>query len=107
MDDTIRRVAKVLNGRGLEISGPDARFEVQDGHGSRLKVSVEGARQRMMGVLLDANGVARTTFDVAPIASVREDPKAPGRVTLVVGSLEVQIDTLPALALEIVSPLSR
>ncbi len=103
MDDTIRRMAKVLNGRGLEITGPDARFEVQDSQGSRLKVSVEGAQQRMMGVVIDPQGVTRTTFDVAPIASVLESPKIPGRITLVVGALAVQIDSQPLLALEIVS----
>lgn len=103
MEDTIRRLAKVLGAQGLESAGHDTRFYVDGADGSRVKVSIEGEQQRLMAVLTDAAGVARCDLDVAPIKKVSEDPEFPGRVTLHVGTMLVHLDSKPTLAVELVS----
>ena len=103
MDDTIRRLAKVLGATGLEGHGADVRFVVDAPDGSRLKVNVEGARQRFMCVLQDAKGVTRTDLDLSPVKKVVEDPNLTGRVTLQVGTLEIHLDTKPTLAVEVLT----
>jgi hypothetical protein len=54
-------------------------------------------------VLVDGRGVVRADLDVAPIQKVTEDPAFPGRVTLHVGVLRIQIDSKPTLAVEVLS----
>lgn len=103
MDDTIRRLAKVLGATGLEAHGADVRFAVDGGDGSRLKVNVDGGRQRFMCVLQDSKGVTRTDLDLAPVKKIVEDPAFSGRVILHVGLLEVRIDTKPTLAIEVLT----
>jgi hypothetical protein len=103
MDDTIRRLAKLLGGSGFEVVGSDARFAVDGTDGSRLKVNIEGAQQRLMAVLLDAAGVARADIDVAPILKVTEDPAFPGRVTIHFKSVAIHIDSKPTLAVAVLS----
>lgn len=103
MDDTIRRLAKVLGASGLEGLGHDGRFAVEGADGSLLKVVIEGAHQRFLAELKDAKGVLRADLDLAPVSRVSEDPAVPGRVTLHVGTLLVHVDTKPALAIELVS----
>ena len=103
MEDTIRRLAKVLGAQGGEGAGHDTRFYVESHDGSRMKVSIEGAQQRLMLVLTDAKGVARCDLDVAPIKKVSEDVSFPGRVTLHVGTLSIHLDSHPTLAVEFVS----
>ena len=103
MEDTIRRLAKLLGAQGLESAGHDTRFFVDGADGSRFRVSIEGAQQRLMGVLTDAHGVARCDLDVAPIKKVSESADFPGRVTLHVGTMLVHIDSKPTLAVELVS----
>lgn len=103
MDDTIKRLAKVLGANGLESLGSDARFAVDAADGSRLKVSTEAHQQRFMAVLYDSKGVTRADVDIAPVQKVTEDPAFPGRITLHVGTLLIQIDSKPTLAIEILS----
>jgi hypothetical protein len=103
MDDTTKRLAKVLGASGVESLGNDVRFAVDSSDGARLKVNIEGTHQRLMAVLLDAKGVVRADLDVAPIQKVTEDPAFPGRVTMHVGTLLIQIDSKPTLAIEILS----
>jgi hypothetical protein len=103
MEHTVRRLAKVLGASGLEGFGHDCRFVVEGELGGRLKISVEGDSQRIMGVLSDAQGVVRSTFDVAPVRKATEDPAFPGRVTLLVGSMQIRIESQPTLAIEIMT----
>lgn len=101
MDDTIRRLSKVLGGSSLESMGSDSRFVVEGADGSKLKVSIEGRQQRLMAVLVDGQGVTRADVDVAPILKVTETKEAPGRVTVHIKSLLIHIDSQPTLAIEI------
>ncbi|MFZ5443465.1 MAG: hypothetical protein ACOZQL_25885 [Myxococcota bacterium] len=103
MDDTIRRLAKVLGATGLEGLGADARFAVDGADGSRLKVNIEGGQQRFMCVLQDEKGVTRADLDLAPVKKVTEDAAFPGRVTLHVGTLLIHLDTKPTLAVEVLT----
>ena len=103
MQETTRRLARVLGANGVEAQGNGARFEVDSADGARLKVSVEAGRQRLMAVLVDGKGVVRADLDLAPIQKVTEDPGFPGRVTLHVGALRVRLDSRPTLAVEVLS----
>ena len=103
MEHTIRTLARKLGASGMESAGHDTRFVVEGTEGGRLQVSVEGAQQRLMGVLKDANGIARCTIDLAPITHVTEDKAFPRRITLQIGTVLVHIDAEPTLAIEIVS----
>ena len=103
MDTTLKLIAKTLGASAVEASGADARFAVEGADSGRLKISIEGGLQRVMGVLIDAAGVTRASFDVAPVSHVKEDPGFPGRVTLHVGKQLVVIDSRPTLAIEIIS----
>lgn len=103
MEDTARRLAKVLGASGVESMGSDVRFAVDADDGSRLKVSLEGKQQRLMAVLLDSRGIVRADVDIAPINKVVEDSAFPGRVTMNVGTLVVRIDSKPTLAIELLS----
>lgn len=102
MDDTIRRLAKVLGASGLEGMGADARFAIDGADGSRLKVAIEGGHQRFMCVLQDAKGVTRVDLDVSPVKKV-EDPAFPGRVMLQVGTLVIHLDSKPTLSVEVLT----
>ena len=103
MENTIRRMAKVLGASAIEASGHDARFEVSNDSGERLWVSLECEQQRLMAVLQDPSGQTRCTVDVAPVAHVTEDASAPGRTTVHIGRLQIHIDSQPSLSIEIVS----
>ena len=103
MDTTIRRMAKVLGACAVEASGHDARLEIANSSGERMKVSIEGDQQRLMAVLQDPLGQTRCTVDVAPICHVTEDATAPGRATIHIGRLQIHIDSQPSLSIEIVS----
>jgi len=103
MEDTIRRLTKVLGATGVEAMGHDVRFTVEGKGGAKLKVNIEQQQQRVMAVLTDGTGITRASVDVAPVKSVTEDPGFPGRVTMHVGTLKLQIETLPSLALEVLT----
>ena len=103
MDSTITRFAKTLGAGEIEIAGHDLRFAIDGPEGGRLRVSYEGAQQRFMCVLIDGSGVTRTTLDLAPITGIEENRAYPGRVTLVLASALVHIDSRPTLAIEIES----
>ncbi|MBK9036388.1 MAG: hypothetical protein IPL61_34925 [Myxococcales bacterium] len=103
MDTTLKLIAKTLGASAVEAAGADARFAVEGADGGCLKISIEGRLQRVMGVLIDAAGVTRASFDLAPVSHVKDDVSFPGRVTLHVGKQLVIIDSHPTLAIEIVS----
>lgn len=103
MDETTRRLAKVLGASGVESLGHDVRFVVEAADGSRLKANIEGQHQRFMAVLTDAKSVSRVDLDVAPVEKVTEDHAFPGRVVLHVNGLLIQIDSKPTLAIEILT----
>ena len=105
MDDTIRRLTRVLGATGVESMGHDTRFSVESADGSKLKVSIEGQQQRFMAVLQDPAGVTRASIDVAPVKSASEDPGFPGRVTLHLATHTMHVETRPTLALSLVSDL--
>ena len=99
METTISRMAKRLGATSVEAIGHDARFAVVGTNGDRLTVSLEGQQQRFMAVLLDAQGVARVSVDVAPVNRVAEDESVDGRVTVFVRRMAIQIDSKPSLAI--------
>lgn len=101
METTISRMAKRLGATSVEAIGHDARFAVVGTNGDRLTVSLEGQQQRFMAVLLDAQGVTRTSIDVAPVNRVVEDESVDGRVTIMVRRMAIQIDSKPSLAIEV------
>lgn len=103
MDDTIRRLARVLGASSIESIGHDVRFVVEGSDGSKLKGSIEGERQRFMAVLVDPKGITRSSIDVAPVSAVLEDSAFPGRVILNVGSLLINLESRPTLAIEVLS----
>jgi hypothetical protein len=103
METTVRRLAKILGATGVEGSGHDARFIVEGVNGDCLRVSVEAQQQRLMAVLHDGAGRTRATLDIAPISRVTEDPSAPGRATVHIGRLMIDLVSEPALSIEIVS----
>lgn len=103
MENTVRRMAKILGATAVEASAHDARFEVANSSGERLRVALEAEPQRLMAVLCDPTGQTRCTVDVAPVARVTEDPGAPGRFTIHIGRLHIHIDSQPSLAIEILS----
>jgi hypothetical protein len=103
MDDTIRRLTKVLGATGVESMGHDTRFTVEGADGSKLKVNIEAQQQRFMAVLVDAKGVTRATVDVAPVKTASEDPNYPGRVTLHLATHQLHVESKPSLAVELVS----
>ncbi len=100
MDDSIRRLARVLGASTVEGSGGLVRFAVNAADGSTLKVNIEAAQQRFMAVLSDAKGVTRADIDIGPVRKVTEDTGFPGRIILHLGSVRVQIDSQPSLAIE-------
>ena len=103
MEETIKRLAKVLGASALEAAGNDARFTVEDGTGAKLHVSIEGHQQRVMVTLSDSAGVVRSSLDLAPISEAFEEPKYPGRITLRVGNQLLHLENEPNLALEVES----
>ena len=103
MNDVVMRLAKVLGAQGVEQMGNDARFLVDGGDGSRLKVALDVKQQRIMAVLTDSKGVVRADLDVAPVHKVEEVAGFPGRVKMLIGTLVVQIDVKPTLAIEVLS----
>jgi hypothetical protein len=103
METTEKTLAKRLGAIGVEGAGGDARFAVQGARGGHLKVSLSARQQRFMGVLSDESGIVRCSVDVAPVAHVTEDKDFPGRVTLHVGKTLIHIDTVPDIAIEIMT----
>jgi hypothetical protein len=103
MENTIRRMAKILGASAVESSEHDARFEVAHVSGARLRVSLKSEQQRLMAVLQDSGGQTRCTVDVAPVAHVTEDAGTPGRATVHIGRMQIHIDSQPLLSIEIIS----
>jgi hypothetical protein len=103
MEDTTKRLARVLGASGIESMGHDVRFMVEAVDGTRLRVNIEGQQQRLMAVLTDAAGVTRADLDVAPVQKETEDPSFPGRVTVYVGAQLIHIDSKPTLAFAFMS----
>jgi hypothetical protein len=103
MDNTVRRMAKILGAHGVEATAHDARFMVEGAGGGKLRLSLEGQQQRLMAVLSDATGQTCCTVDVAPVSRMTEDPSAPGRATIHIGHVQIHLDSQPTLAIEIVS----
>jgi hypothetical protein len=103
MEATVSLLAKILGAKGVESSGPDARFVVEDAQGGRLKCSINGRTQRFMGALIDAAGITRVSVDVAPVSHVKEDVSVAGRVILQIGKTLILVDSQPTLAIEVVT----
>jgi hypothetical protein len=103
VEETIKRLGKVLGASSMEAAGHDARFSVEDDSGFKLRVSIEGASQRFMATLTDAGGKTRCTVDLAPVTEAFEEPNFEGRVTLRVGHQLVHLDSLPTVGIEVES----
>jgi hypothetical protein len=101
MESTISRMAKTLGASSVEAVGHDARFAVIGSTGDRMTVSLKAQEQRLMAVLVDAQGVIRASIDVAPVNRVVEDVLVPGHVKVLVGRMVIQLDTRPTLAIEV------
>ena len=103
MEDTIKRLGKVLGASSMEAAGHDARFSVMDESGYKLRVSIEGQTQRFMATLTDANNRTRCSIDLAPVTEAFEEPSFAGRVTLRVGHQLVHLDSQPNVGIEVES----
>ena len=100
MEDTIRRLTKILGASQVEVAGHDVRFCAEDDAGAKLHVSLEGEAQRVMVTLLDPAGVVRCSLDMAPVSEAFEEPDFPGRVTLRIGNQLLHLENEPNLAIE-------
>lgn len=100
MEETIRRLTKILGASQVEAAGHDVRFAVEDQSGAKLHVSLEGEAQRVMVTLIDPNGAVRCSLDMAPVSEAFEEPKFPGRVTLRIGNQLLHLENEPNLAIE-------
>ena len=109
MEETIRRLTKVLGASKVEAAGHDVRFRVEDSKGAKLIVNLEGDQQRVMVTLRDGGGVLRCTLDMAPVSEAFEEPAYPGRITLRIGNQLLHIENEPNLAVELesISPDKR
>jgi hypothetical protein len=103
VEETIRRLTKVLSASSVEAAGHDVRFSVEDDSGAKLHVNLEGDPQRIMVTLRDGGGVVRCSFDMAPVSEAFEEPAFPGRITLRVGNQLLHIENEPNLAVELES----
>lgn len=103
MEETIRRMAKVLGAQSVEAAGHTVGFMVRGSQGAAMRVHIDMERQRFMCVLDDAAGITRCSLDLAPISECFEEPEFPGRVTLRVGHQLVHLDTQPNLGIELES----
>lgn len=103
MEETVRRLAKLLGATSVEAAGHDAHISVLDEKGAELRLSIKGAAQRMMAVLVDATGTTRVSLDVAPVTLAFEERDFPGRVTLRVGFQLVHLDGQPEVGIEVES----
>lgn len=103
MEDTLRRMAKILGATQVQSGGHDTSFVVQDGQGTQLRVTVVAEGQRLMAVLVDAHGVTRTSLDMAPVSESFEDPATPGRVSLRIGHQLLHLDGQPTIGVEVES----
>lgn len=103
MEETIRRLTKVLGASTVEAAGHDVRFSIEDDKGAKLHVNLEGDQQRVMVTLRDGTGVLRCSLDMAPVSEAFEEPAYPGRITLRIGNQLLHIENEPNLALELES----
>ncbi len=103
MEETVRQLAKLLGATSVEAAGHDATILVRDPQGAELRLSIKGASQRMMAVLVDATGTTRISLDLAPVTLAFEDRDYPGRVTLRVGYQLVHLDGQPEVGIEVES----
>lgn len=103
MEDTIKRLGKVLGAGSMEAAGHDARFSVVDEEGFKLRVSIEGQSQRFMATLTDGSGKTRCSIDLAPVTEAYEEPSFDGRVTIRVGHQLVHLDSQPNVGIEVES----
>lgn len=103
MENTIRRLTKILGASSVEASGHDVRFSVEDNDGAKMHVSLEGQQQRIMVTLRDSANIVRCSFDLAPVSEAFEEPRYPGRITLRIGNQLLHIENEPNLAVELES----
>lgn len=103
MEETVRQLAKLLGATSVEAAGHDAHISVRDTKGAELRLSIRGASQRMMAVLVDATGTTRISLDLAPVTLAFEERDYPGRVTLRVGYQLVHLDGQPEVGIEVES----
>lgn len=103
MEDTLKRMAKILGAGQILTGGRDTCFVVQDQSGSQLRVTVLSDTQRVMAVMLDPQGTTRCSLDMAPVSEAFEHPDCPGRVSLRIGYQLLHLDGRPTVGLEVES----
>lgn len=103
MEETIKRMAKILGAGQILTGGHDTCFVVQDASGTQLRVTVVADNQRVMAVLVDPNGTTRCSLDMAPVSEAFEEPECPGRVSLRIGYQLLHLDGRPNVGIEVES----
>lgn len=103
MEETIRRLTRILGATSVQAAGRDSMFEVRDARGAILRCDIRLSTQHVMLVLLDPGGVTRCSIDTGPVSEAFEQPDVPGRVTLRVGNQLIHLDGQPSVGIEIES----
>lgn len=103
MEETVRRLTRILGATIVETSGHETTFVIHDEQGAELRCSLTLGTQHFMAVLVDATGTTRCSLDLGPVTEAFERPEIAGRVTLRVGHELVHLDGAPSVGLEIES----
>jgi hypothetical protein len=103
MEETVRRLTRILGAMIVESSGHETTFAVHDEQGAQLRCTLSLASQHLMAVLVDPRGTTRCSLDLGPVTEAFERPELPGRVTLRVGHQLVHLDGQPSVGLEVES----
>jgi hypothetical protein len=103
VEETVRRLTRILGATTVETSGHETTFVIHDEQGGELRCSITLGTQHLMAVLVDPAGTTRCSLDLGPVTEAFERPEIPGRVTMRVGHQLVHLDGLPSVGLEIES----
>jgi hypothetical protein len=103
VEETIRRLTRILGATNVQAAGHDSMFEVRDQHGAVLRCDIKLSTQHLMLVLLDPTGVTRCSLDMGPVSEAFEHPDVRGRVTLRIGNQLIHLDGQPSVGIEIES----
>lgn len=103
MEDTTRRLTRVLGATSVQAADHDSMFEVRDARGAVMRGDIKLSTQHLMLIVIDPDGTTRTSLDIGPISEAFEQPDVPGRVTLRVGNLLVHLDGQPLVGVELES----
>lgn len=103
MEDTIRRLTRILGATHVQSADHDSMFEVRDARGAVMRGDIKTSTQHLMLIIIDPDGTTRTSLDIGPISEAFEQPHVPGRVTLRIANMLVHLDGQPSVGVELES----